>query len=240
MSKSKGNVIDPLPLLEKYGADIFRFWDATESSLGSDFRCSEIRIASAGKFLTKLWNISRFISMFPVVKEAKLTDTDRWILGELNKLIEECKGGYEDFNFFIPANKIREFMWNIFADHYIEVIKKRAYGEGFTKEEKEAAWFTLHTCLEAVIELLAPIVPFMTDFVARQLYHKYSIHTEEFPEPKWENKLSKLTPKILEFNSIVWNKKKESGASLKDSIKMEIPKELKLFEKDLKAMHNLS
>ncbi len=240
MSKSKGNVIDPIPLLEKYGADIFRFWNAAESSLGSDFRCSEQRVESAGKFLTKLWNVSRFISMFPVVENAKLTETDKWILGELNKLVEECMKGCEDFNFFIPANKIREFTWNVFADHYIEMIKKRAYGEGFSKEEKESAWFTLHTCLETILELLAPIVPFMTDFIARELYHKYSVHTEEFPEAEWKSELAKYTSKIIEFNSAVWNKKKESGMSLKDPISFEIPKELTLFEKDLKVMHNLS
>lgn len=240
MSKSKGNVIDPIPLLEKYGADVFRFWSATESSLGSDFRCSEQRIASAGKFLTKLWNVSRFISMFPVVKKTKLTDTDKWILAELSKFAEECKKGYQDFNFFIPANRIREFTWNIFADHYVEMVKKRAYGEGFTKDERESAWFTLHTCLETTLELLAPIVPYMTDFVARELYHKYSVHTEKFPEPKGDIKMMKLTPKLIEFNSTIWNKKKESGISLKDPISMEIPNELKQFEKDLKAMHNLS
>lgn len=240
MSKSKGNIVDPIPILEKYGADIFRFWSAAESSLGSDFRCSEQRIVSAGKFLTKLWNVSKFISMFPVAEKVKLTDTDKWILSELDKLIEECLEGYKDFNFFIPVNKIREFTWNIFADHYVEMIKKRAYGEGFGKEEQQSAWFTLHTCLETILKLLAPIVPFMTDFIARELYHKYSVHTEEFPEAEWKNELSKLTTKIIEFNSNVWNKKKESGMSLKEPISVKIPNELKQFEKDLKAMHNLT
>ncbi len=240
MSKSKGNIIDPLPILEKYGSDVFRYWSATESSHGSDFRVSEQRIMNAGKFLVKLWNVSKFISMFPVVEKVNLTETDKWILGELNNLIEECQKGYDDFNFFIPANKIRDFAWNVFADHYVEVVKRRAYGEGFSKEEKESAWFTLHTCLEAILELLAPIVPHMTDFIARQLYHKTSVHTELFPKPEWKFPSAKLTEKIIEFNSSVWNKKKEDGISLKDPIKMEIPKELKSLEKDLKAMHNLS
>ncbi len=240
MSKSKGNVKDPIPILEKYGADIFRYWAAAEASLGSDFRCSEERIANAGKFLTKLWNISRFISMFPAVKNVKPIDSDKWVLAELNKLVKECRKGYEDFNFFIPANKIRDFIWNVFADHYVEMVKKRAYGEGFSKEEKESAWFTLHTCLETILELLAPIVIFMTDFIARELYHKHSIHTEEFPEPQWDEKMSHLTQKLLEFNSKVWNMKKEKGLSLKDPIAMETPVELKQFEKDLKAMHNFS
>ncbi|MBI2546885.1 MAG: valine--tRNA ligase [Candidatus Aenigmarchaeota archaeon] len=240
MSKSKGNVIDPIPILQTYGADVFRYWNATESSLGSDFRCSDQRIANGGKFLTKLWNVSRFISMFPTVEKAELTETDKWILSELSKLAEECMAGYSDFNFFIPANKIREFAWNVFADHYIEMIKKRAYGEGFSKEEQQSAWFTLHKCLETILELLAPIVPHMTDFIARKLYHKYSIHTEEFPKPEWKSKLSDSTPKIIEFNSSVWNRKKENKLSLKDPITMELPKDLNPFEKDLKAMHNLN
>lgn len=239
MSKSKGNVIDPLPILEKYGADVFRFWDATESSHGSDFRVSEQRIVNAGKFLVKLWNIARFISMFPKVEKAELTETDKWMIAELGKTIEDSVKGYEEFNFFIPANRVRDFAWNVFADHYVEMVKKRAYGEGFDKKEQESAWYTLHRCLESILELLAPIIPHMTDFIARQLYHKFSIHTEEFPEPESKTKLAELTPKILEFNSNVWNKKKESGISLKDPIELEIPKELKVFEKDLKAMHNL-
>ncbi len=239
MSKSKGNVIDPVPLLEKYGADVFRYWNAAEASLGSDFRCSEQRIVSAGKFLTKLWNLSRFISMFPTVKKVQLTETDKWVLAELSKLIEECREGYNDFNFFVPASKIREFTWNIFADHYVEMIKKRAYGEGFAKEEQESAWFTLHTCLEAIIELLAPIAPHMTDFIARQLYHKHSVHKEEFPVAEWKSKLTSDTQKVVEFNSKVWSDKKGQGKSLKDSVSIQIPKELKTFEKDLKAMHNL-
>lgn len=240
MSKSKGNVIDPIPILEKYGADMFRYWAASESALGSDYRCSEQRIQSAGKFLTKLWNISRFISMFPKVKKVKLTATDKWILSELDKLIQECMKGYQDFNFFVPANKIREFAWNLFADHYVEMVKVRAYGEGFTREEKEAAWYTLHVCLESILELLAPIVPYMTDFIARELYHKYSVHTELFPKPQWKSPLVKLTPKIIEFNSKVWNDKKGKGISLRDEIKMKIPTTLKQFEKDLRAMHKLT
>lgn len=239
MSKSKGNVIDPIPILEKYGGDVFRFWNAAEVSLGSDFRCSEQKIASGSKFLTKLWNVSRFISLFPVVKKARLTATDKWILAELNKVIEECMRGYNDFNFFIPANKIREFTWNIFADHYVEIVKKRVYGEGFSKAEQKAACYTLHTCLKTILQLLSPITPFITDYLWQELYSKKTIHLEQFPKAKWEDNLTKLTQKIVEFNSAVWNKKKEKGLSLKDPIEIKIPKELKIFEKDLKTMHNI-
>jgi len=239
MSKSKGNVIDPFPLLKKYGADAFRFWNAQESSLGSDFRCSEQRILSASKFLTKLWNIARFISIFPQPKAAKLTKADRWILAELNNLIEECLEGYKNFNFFIPSNKIREFTWNIFASHYIEMVKTRAYGKGFNRKEQESAWFTLHTCLKTITLLLTPIIPFITDFIWRKLYSKENINTEKFPKEKWKSKLTKLTSKLIEFNSEIWEEKKRKGISLKESIKIKIPKELKAFENDLIAMHNI-
>ncbi|HKZ45542.1 MAG TPA: valine--tRNA ligase [archaeon] len=239
MSKSKGNVIDPLPLLKKYGADVFRFWNAQESTIGSDFRCSEQRIFAASKFLTKLWNIARFISMFPEPKKARLTHTDKWILAELNNLIKKCLEGYSDFNFFIPANNIREFTWNLFASHYLEMAKARAYGEGFSKEQQKAAWFTLHTCLKTILLLLAPISPFITDFTWKKLYSKKTIHSEQFPEAEWKTDLAKLTAKLVEFNSKIWEEKKKQKLSLKESIDVGIPKELKIFKKDLAAMHNL-
>ena len=239
MSKSKGNVVDPLPILKKYGGDIFRFWNASEASLGYDFRYSDEKIEASAKFLTKLWNIARFISMFPQPKEAKLTETDKWILSELSQLIKKCLKGYEDFNFFIPANAIREFTWNLFASHYIEMVKSRAYGEGFEKEEQEAAWYTLHLVLRNLLKLFAPIAPHITDYIWRKLYGNESIHKEKFPKPQWNFGLEKFTDSLVAFNEEVWKLKKERGMSLKDEIEKEIPEDLKLFEKDLKKMHNI-
>jgi valyl-tRNA synthetase len=238
MSKSKGNVLDPLPILEKYGSDVFRFWDAAEVSLGYDFRVSEQRIATASKFLTKLWNIARFISAFPVQKKVKLTATDRWMLEELNKFVEDCMKGYDDYNFFITATKIREFTWNVFAAHYLEMVKKRAYGQGFSANEKKAAWYTLHEVMKNILLISSPIIPFETDFIWMKLYNKKSISQEVFPKFK-KAKKNKLTQKLLEFNSKVWEMKKEKGLSLKDEIKIKIPKELSIFKKDLIAMHNI-
>ena len=128
MSKSKGNALDPLPIIEKFGADTFRFWSASEVNHGNDFRCSEQKIESTKKFLTKLWNVSRFLSSFPIVESADLADTDKWIISELDKLVKDCKAGFDEYNFFIPAIAIREFTWNLFAAHYIEMAKARAYG----------------------------------------------------------------------------------------------------------------
>jgi len=242
MSKSKGNVIDPVPLIEKYGADAFRFWGASESSLGFDFRASEKRVENASKFITKLWNVARYVSQFPIVEdfdESKLLPSDKWILSELKKTYNKCLEGYQSFNFFIPANEVREFLWNLFAAHYIEMVKKRAYGEEFSEEEQRAAWYTLHKVMRILLKLLAPIVPYITDFIWMKMYGKESIHTRLFDEKIEIEDLSSYTQKLLEFNSTVWKEKKEKGLSLKDSIRVEIPEELKIFEKELKMMHNI-
>jgi len=239
MSKSKGNVVDPIPILEKFGGDIFRFWNAAEASLGSDFRYSDEKIETSAKFLTKLWNISRFISMFPEPKKAELTQTDKWILSELNQIVKDCLKGYEKFDFFIPANAIREFTWNLFAPHYIEMAKSRAYGEDFNKKEQESAWYTLHLTLKTLLKLFAPIAPHMTDYIWRELYGKESIHKKPFPKPEWKYGLEKLTESIENFNTKIWKTKKDKGMSLKAKIKMKIPKDLRQLKKDLKKMHNL-
>ncbi len=177
--------------------------------------------------------------MFPEPKKTELTPTDKWILSELNELIKKCKKGYEKFDFFIPANAIREFTWNILAPHYIEMAKSRAYGEGFGKKGQKAAWYTLHTTLKSILRLFAPIAPYMTDFVWRELYGKKSIHLELFPKPGWKFGLHKLTEKIIEFDNKIWKEKKDNGLSLKTEIRAKIPKELKPFEKDLMKMHNI-
>ena len=239
MSKSKGNAIDPLPVIEKLGADTFRFWSASEINHGYDFRCNEQKIESTKKFLSKLWNVSRFLSSFPVIESGKPSASDEWILSELDKLVKECRKGYEEYNFFIPAIAIREFTWNVFAAHYIEMVKARAYGINFSDEERDGAIFTLHKTLSTILKLLAPITPFITEHLWKELYSKDSIHKEKHVEPENVEEQSNVTKEISEFNSKVWNEKKSQNLSLKDSIKIEIPESLKLFKKDLKSMHNL-
>ena len=239
MSKSKGNAIDPLPLIEKLGADTFRFWSASEINHGYDFRCNEQKIESNKKFLSKLWNVSRFLSSFPVIESGTLTALDKWVLSELDNLVKECKKGYDEYNFFIPAIAIREFTWNLFAAHYIEMVKARAYGIGFSDEERDGAIFTLHKTLSTILKLLAPITPFITEHLWKILYSKESIHKQKQVEPENIETQSDITKEITEFNSKVWNEKKSQSLSLKDSIKIEIPKILEPFKKDLKSMHNL-
>jgi valyl-tRNA synthetase len=239
MSKSKGNAIDPLPVIEKLGADTFRFWSASEINHGYDFRCNEQKIESTKKFLSKLWNVSRFLSSFPVIKSGTPNLTDQWILSELNNLIKECKKGYDEYNFFVPAIAIREFTWNVFAAHYIEMVKARAYGIGFSDEERDGAIFTLHKTLSTILKLLAPITPFITDHLWKTLYSSDSIHKEHQVKVEEGNYENMLTNEISEFNSKVWNEKKAKGLSLKDSFSFPIPENLEPFKKDLKSMHNL-
>ena len=239
MSKSKGNAIDPLPVIQKSGADTFRFWSASEINQGYDFRCSEQKIKSTKKFLSKLWNVSRFLSSFPIIESGKLTDSDKWILSELDKLISVCNEGYSKYNFFIPATALREFTWNIFAAQYIEMAKARAYGIGFDDDERDGAIFTLHKVLSTILKLLAPITPFITEHLWQTLYSKNSIHKEQLPKMENIEDMTNMTQVIVEFNSKVWNEKKQNNLSLKDSIKIDIPENLNQFKKDLIAMHNL-
>ncbi len=248
MSKSKGNVIDPFPIISKYGADAFRFWSAAEANLGQDFRCSEQKIAEAQKFLTKLWNVGRFMSSFDVIpsRPTNLLPTDKWILAELASLVDRCLKGYQVFNFFIPASSLREFTWNLFASHYLELAKSRAYN----KDEPLgylSALYTLHKCFSTILLLLSPICPFITEKLWMTLYSSNSVHTQ--PLPIVENifqDMCQYSSLVTEFNSMVWNKKKatiskETGRSLslRDPIRINVPADLRLFQSDLKDMHNL-
>ncbi len=252
MSKSKGNVIDPLPLINKYGADVFRFWSASETNLGYDFRCSELKIQGAQKFLSKLWNIGRFISNFEVIEESgkpqELNPTDKWILAELSKATEKCLQGYEELNFFIPANVLRDFTWNIFAAHYIEMIKGRAYNTE-SIDVRKSALYTIHKCFKTILLLLEPISPFITYELWSKIYGNREVISGQKKIPIVEKEYESFgssTQSIVKFNSDIWNKKKETLSeitnkplSLKDPIKTKIPAELELFKDDLIVMHNI-
>ena len=240
MRKSLGNFVDPEPVLARFGADAFRFWGASEAGLGYDFRFSEERIAGAGKFLTKLWNTCRFISSFPIPEKANLTWTDKWMLNELGKLTQECTEAYERYDVFTASTKIREFLWNVFASNYLEMAKGRAYGDGATKEEQEAAWYTLHRVVKSMLLLLAPITPHLTDYVWRKQYGTQSVHLELLPKAEKFDVSEKVSQSIMGFNAQVWKTKREKGLALKDPITARIPANLKLFEKDLVRMHHIT
>ncbi len=236
MHRTLGNVIDPWPLIEKHGADAMRFFVASETNPGDDFRISEPKVGGAAKFLTKLWNVSRFISSFPEPPAGKLAPADEWILAELNRLIEDARGSYEELNFFVPSNRARDFLWNLFAPHYVEMVKGRAY------DGDAGALWTLHTCLRDLLRLMAPIVPFSTDRIWREAYGG-SVHAERFPLPRDGVSAARLdaTAALVAFNSDVWKRKRDKGLSLNVELAgVAIPKELEPFAAELKRMHHLA
>lgn len=245
MSKSKGNVVDPQEILKKYGAEPFRLWCVTEGNLtNTDFRCSEERISASTKTLTKLWNIARFISNFEFKerKQLELQPVDEWILSELNELIEFTKKHYEEYDFHNPSVRIRTFLWETFASHYIEMIKSRAYNSAkkFSKEEQQAAIFTLNKCLDSMLKLLAPIIPFITYRLYKDLRGR-DIHFEEFPEPIAGIKKPPFsTQELMDLNSKIWNYKKEKGIPLNQSIEsIAVPRKFKPIERTLKSAHGI-
>jgi valyl-tRNA synthetase len=242
MSKSRGNTIDPNPIIEKFGADTFRLWGALEASLGSDYRFNEGRLAGAHRFLTKLWNISRFISGFPQPKEnsIELQPTDHWILSELNQLIQRATEGYTKLDFLIPSRELRIFTWDLFASHYLELIKGRAYSEQ-NHTGRTAAWYTLHTVLKAILKLLAPICPYITDKIHRELYDSQtSIHKHLFPKPIEGITNDHPTESLTQFNATIWKYKKDHKMSLRETVPTVMaPTTLKPYKKDLEHMHNI-
>jgi valyl-tRNA synthetase len=247
MSKSKGNSPEPMPIVEQYGADAMRLYGVLEAGLGSDIRFSEERLAGVSKFMTKLWNIARFISMFPEPPEMKfedLTPVDQWILAEANKLVATVIPECDLLDFHKPIIEIRGFTWNLFADHILEMLKGRCFNsEGaFTQEEQSSSWFTLHKTLRLILKLLAPLTPFITDRVYRDLYRPEGIHREEYPAPRedWKSQLTEQTNLLLQTNSGFWKFKRENNLSLRQGLPGAILSEkLKPWAKDLQAMHGV-
>jgi len=252
MSKRYGNVIKPEEVLDKYGADATRFWIALEVKPGENYRVIENKIRGAYKFLTKLLNVARYISAFPIVEEAELSDSDKWILAELNETVKRVRKAYEVMDFHQVAEEIYHFVWDKLASHYIELSKKRArlMDEKFGEEEAKGAWYALHQALKNVLLMLAPIAPAITDYIWRQLYSKDSIHAQKLPEPReeWEFiEELEMGRKIMELNSAIWKVKKENlKRKLKDPVTLKELEEngvelsvLKGFEKDFYALHNI-
>ncbi len=243
MSKSKGNIIDPQEVLRKFGAEPFRLWSAVEGNLeATDFRCSFERIEGAGKTLTKLWNVARFISMFPEPKEEyRLQEVDKWILNELNHLVKYSTEKYEKYDFHNPAIRIKHFIWETFASHYLELVKSRAYNENgrYKAEEQQAALYTLNFCLDTVLKMLSPITPFITYKIYEELRGK-DIHEEKFPLVEKHLEVKIKTEDIASLNSAIWKYKKDNGMSLKDELSsVTLTESLKPLEKDIKNMHNI-
>ncbi|MGD9276780.1 MAG: valine--tRNA ligase [Candidatus Pacearchaeota archaeon] len=241
MSKSKGNVIDPQKLLKNYGAEAIRFWAATEGDLSKgDLKCSEERIRGELKTLNKLMNVSKFVFLFEKPKKPNLEKLDKLFIDYIEDLTEKIEKEYHQYDFYNPAISLRNFLWEIFASHYIEIIKGRAYNteKKFSYKETNSARYTLHYILERTLYLLYPIIPQVTTTIAKE--KNIDLLKSEFPKPEKVNSNLELVGKIIDFNSKVWKKKKDKGISLRNEISgVKVPNKLKDFEKDLITAHNL-
>ena len=164
MSKSLDNGIDPLEIIEDFGADALRFMLSTGNSPGNDMRFHIERVEASRNFANKLWNASRF-ALMNIDRDCKfdidkLEEEDRWILSRTNRLSEEIVENLEKYELGIAANKIYDFTWNEFCDWYIELIKPRLYGEG---ESKEVAQGVLLYVLKDILKMLHPFMPYITE-----------------------------------------------------------------------------
>ena len=167
MSKSLGNGIDPLEVIEKYGADALRFTLVTGNAPGNDMRFYWERVEASRNFANKIWNASRFIMMniekadISNVSLADLSLADKWILSKMNLLVREVTDNMEKYELGIAVQKLYDFLWEEFCDWYIEMVKPRLWDEA--DETKAAALWTLKTVLINCLKLLHPYMPFVTE-----------------------------------------------------------------------------
>jgi valyl-tRNA synthetase len=180
MSKSLGNGIDPLEVIDKYGADALRFTLITGNAPGADMRFYYERVEASRNFANKVWNASRFIMMNIEklaesgidVKPAKpsedsFTIADRWILSKVNTLVKDVTESLDRFELGIAADKINDFIWDEFCDWYIEMVKPRLYGDDVPT--KLSAIWTLEYTLTTALKLLHPYMPFVTEEIYTSL-----------------------------------------------------------------------
>ena len=188
MSKTKGNVIDPLEVMEQYGTDALRFTLAAFAAQGRDIKLAEDRIEGYRNFCNKLWNASRFVFMnledykgsCALEEKSNLSNADRWILSRLNRASKEVNEALEAFRFNDAALTVYKFIWNEYCDWYIELTKSKLTGSG---PERKAAQNVLIHVLDSALKLLHPFMPFITEEIWQKLPQDgKSIMVSEFPE----------------------------------------------------------
>ena len=187
MSKSLGNGIDPLMIIEKYGADALRFALATGNSPGNDMRFSDEKIEASRNFSNKIWNAARFVLMNLDIEKIELPDEsalrieDKWILSKLNRLTKEVSANIESFELGVALSKLYDFIWDNFCDWYIELLKPRFNDKG--SEDNKVAQNVIAYVLSSALKLLHPFMPFITEELYQALPHDVeSIMISEYPE----------------------------------------------------------
>ena len=204
MSKSLGNGIDPLEVIDKYGADALRLTLVTGNAPGNDMRFYWERVEASRNFANKVWNASRFIMMNLDKAENRavgldeLTPADKWILSKLNTLAKDVTENMENFDLGVAVDKIYDFIWEEFCDWYIEMVKPRLYNDEDTT--KAAALYTLKTVLIESLKLLHPYMPFITEEIFCNLQDEeesimisdWPVYKEEFNFPVEENAIETI------------------------------------------------
>ena len=187
MSKSLGNGIDPLEIIDKYGADALRFALATGNSPGNDMRFSDEKIEAARNFANKLWNASRFVRMNLTIDEIKLPEADKlaaedkWILHEFNKLAASVPAALDKYEVGVALSSIYDFTWDVFCDWYIELCKIRLNDK--ESEGNAVAQNVLAYVLTGILKLLHPFMPFITEEIYQALPHTdESVMIAKYPE----------------------------------------------------------
>jgi valyl-tRNA synthetase len=232
MSKSKGNVIAPQEIIEKYSRDSLRYW-AASSKLGEDLDYQEKELVTGIKFTKKILNATKFIFMNLEHQKncSNLQETDRLFLMELNKLIENATKSFEEYNYSKAKIETENFFWKLFTDNYLEIIKNRVYNG--TKSEKESAFYTLYQTLFTLLKLFAPITPYITEEIYQEHFKKYekdkSIHLSNWPTKiKISEKKNDETIwlNLIETISRIRQQKSEFKKSVKAEIILTLPKEI--------------
>ncbi len=186
MSKSLGNGIDPLEIIEQYGADALRLTLVTGNAPGNDMRFYMERVEASRNFANKIWNASRFIMMNlekaetpRVMDTGSLTAADRWILSKVNTLAKDVTANMDNFDLGIAVQKIYDFIWEEFCDWYIEMVKPRLYSD--EDDTKAAALWTLKQVLGNALKLLHPYMPFITEEIFCNLSGEESVMISDWP-----------------------------------------------------------
>jgi valyl-tRNA synthetase len=216
MSKSRGNIISPEEIVEKYGSDAFRQWAAAGATTGSDIMFNWNDVIAASRFQTKLWNIARFV-LIQLGKEefdhaaVPATLADRWLLAKLSETTAEVTDAMNQYQFDRALKEIREFSWNILADNYIELVKGRLYSKDTSRD---SACKVLWDALETLCRLIAPFAPHFAEEI-NSCMGEESVHMKAWPVPSYSDPEALRQGDLLsQLVAAVRNYKHEQGFAL--------------------------
>ena len=246
MSKSLGNGIDPIEVIDQYGADALRFALITGNTPGNDSRFYMEKVEANRNFCNKLWNASRFVFMnveenVKNIDEVELQIEDKWIISSLNNVINEVSTNLNKYEIGIAAEKIYDFTWNVFCDWYIELVKPRLYGDN--AKLKESAISVLIYTLTNVIKLLHPFMPYITEEIYSYLPNKNDmLINETWPKYSESNSFKKeeeIIDKLVESVISIRNSRQEMNIAPKKQSDVYILTSDKSLEDDFKQLESL-